>query len=150
MAYLEKCDMVWGADGNPVLLNGEFERRLQDEGLMSRGTSRPSTPLRRNSSFLFGQKLSRRSSEASLVSMDSTNEMSEVEVEVEIEREAEREVESAIEGEGKVAAIGNADDNRRRLVSRAGRRIRRMALNTGEIGVKIVALPTFVLLDMVS
>ncbi len=39
---------------------------------------------------------------------------------------------------------------RRKLVNRAGARIRRMARHTGEIGLKIVALPTFVLLDMLS
>ncbi len=123
--------MVWGEDGNPMLLRGDFDRRLEEEGLTT-NRSRTATPFpRSNSSLSWTRKSSLPSLAESSDSMDSVSEMKD-------EREYREEVE-----------VGDVD-RRPTLVSRAGARIKRIVRNTGEVGLKIVGLPAFVLLDIVS
>lgn len=130
MEYVEKCDMVWGVDGNPMLLSSEFERRLEDEGLMTKRPSRVTSSSRQTSSLQRGRRSLRGSGYESVDSVSSNNETN--------------------ESEGQATTNREADNGRRRLVNDAGRRIKRLAHSTGEIGLKLVALPTFVLLDMMS
>ncbi len=131
MAFVEKCDMVWGADGNPVLLSGDFDRRLQEEGRTSNRSSIATPPQRSSSSLSWRRKSTRSSLTDSLETISLTTTVKD-------------------EGEYREVVEGGHVGRRRKLVNRAGARIRRMARNTGEVGLKIVALPTFVLLDMVS
>lgn len=128
MAYVEKCDMVWGANGSAVLLSGDFDRRLEEHGRTSKRASNITAPSTRTSS-LQSRRNSTRGSPAQ--SFDSISES------------------SVISETSEGGEMGDVDE-RRKLVNRASARVRRMARNTGEIGLKIVALPTFVLLDMVS
>lgn len=133
MAYVEKCDMVWGSDGNVVLLSSDFERQLKEDGRTSKRISNLTYPSRKKSSFQW-RSISRAGSPAQ--SLDSICEITEISQIPEVEKMDdvdERHV-----------------DERQKFINRAGTRLRRIARNTGDIGLKIVALPTFVLLDMIS
>ncbi len=123
--------MVWGADGNPVLLRGDFDRHLQDEGLTPKRSPNVTPPARSNSSLSWRRKSSLSSPTESHDSFDTVSDAKDV---------------SEYQEEVEVSGV----DRERKFVSRARTRISQMARNTGEIGLKIVALPTVVLLDMLS
>ncbi len=123
--------MAWGANENPIMLRSNFELRVLEKGLARESTQQTSTPSQSTSFSSSRQDSPGLHPAPSFDSFDSVSEVREMKENTQI-----------IE----VKKVSR----RRKLVSRASARIRRMARNTGEIGLKIVALPTFVLLDMLS
>ncbi len=129
MEYVEKCDMVWGEDGSRMLLSCEFERVLQEKGLVTRRSSTANSPTQSRTSFSL-RKFSRSTPPESVASFDCRSAAKSVE---EHREDVEVEEETKLE----------------QFVSRALAHIKRMARNARQIGTKIVALPTVVLFDLV-
>ncbi len=131
MASPEKCDILWGADENPLLLRNNFELRILERGLTAKRSVEASTSSESTSTISWKRKPSSLQPAKSVDSLDSVCDVTNVSESTE-----------AVEVEN--------IDKPRKLVSRAGAHIKRMARNTGEIGLKLVALPTIVVLDIVS